>query len=415
MPGEILSPADHPPRTPPSQRSVYSTPKTNISRGSYVSQGAKDKLARLAPDGQRCLITLDIEPLHCCHVVARATEHRIVHQLEYAWGVTAGELHLHTTRNMIYLRAEMHSRFDRQDWALVPTLPVLYEIAAKYFAQEPGSTPLLYTESFPDQEWEYYFVPFRCSPMAFLRFERYSASFTTHTYPYASFGSVKSHVHPYFVICNAAEKEKYHRSQAGYLARSSSDPDVPPSRSTYKDGLQICVRLYETWTSTPAPPLLEPPPDTRSSTSATPSRRSNPTSHPSRASQHGFEQPRHGDESCDAQYSSDLGNGNSCKRARVVSAWTRANSLPTPEQSQNSRNDRKRPVEAAAPKDYYPMHYWTSVSSWVEDVEASSPCKDPYTSNGATAKQCLARYALEEARCPPSGLWEKWVPEYELT
>lgn len=85
MSNETPSPLDSsdnlahtPPHVTQSHRSVYSTPKTNISRGSQVSQGARDKLLGLAPDGERCLITLDKEPLHCCHVVARALDHQIV-------------------------------------------------------------------------------------------------------------------------------------------------------------------------------------------------------------------------------------------------------------------------------------------------------------------------------------------------
>lgn len=44
------------------------------------------------------------------------------------------------------VRAEMHSRFDRRDWALVPTLEVLQRIATTYFDLGPGEKAAVYTK-----------------------------------------------------------------------------------------------------------------------------------------------------------------------------------------------------------------------------------------------------------------------------
>jgi hypothetical protein len=108
-----------PPRATQSQLSVYSTLATNISCGSQASGNTKHRLIELAPDGKRCLVTLDTGPLHCCHVFTLTTDYQTVSQLslalystypllcpgaklERAWGLDQGELHLHKTHNMIW-------------------------------------------------------------------------------------------------------------------------------------------------------------------------------------------------------------------------------------------------------------------------------------------------------------------------
>lgn len=281
---------------------------------------------------------------------------------------------------------------------------------------ECSATSVTHWQSFPNTIWEYHFVLFRRSPVAFLRFGQDSNSFETHEYPYENFGLIKSHVHPYFVICNAAQKENYHRNKAGYLAGSDSGSDLPPSRSTFAGHLKTCVRLYETWV--PPPPashLLEPAPTHRSSTSATSSCQSNRITHRSRAPQHDRGQASRGDDSHDVQYSLRSDVGNSRKRTRAGPTYAGVRSLPTPEQSQKFSDSYQRLVEDAVLDNNYSARSWTSIDIWVKNAKVYEPGQDPNLPSSESARLCLARYDQEGARCPPCGPWEEWVPEYELT
>ncbi|KAG9085207.1 hypothetical protein FRC06_003701 [Ceratobasidium sp. 370] len=424
LPVEVPSPSPkdgccNPPTTlqpdAQSQRHVYTTPPTHISRGSRATTDTKERLRDTAPDGARCLITLDREPLECCHVVPVATEHDKVLRLQYAWGFDQAKvnLHLHTVRNLIWLRADMHTRFDHLDWALVPTPNTLNQIMSQTFMFAPGTIPPYFKSRFPDGEWDYHFVLFRHSPVAFLRFSEDMKSDQTYRYPFGGFGPVKSHIHPYFAICNAARNEIYYRENVPDY--QSDAPGSPPSRSLeYRESLQKCVRLYEMWTSpipapSSGPPPPQPPPPSHHSD------RSGGDSHEPERKQPKTERvlgPAHEPR---APQPSGSNNRGSRKRGREESVLTCAHPLLIPELSQRGTFDGGCRVETVTPKVERLVHRWTSVSSWVEDVKASEPLEDPHNAHTKLVDRCLTKYRGEVARRLPWGPWEEWVPEYVLT
>ncbi|KAG8734890.1 hypothetical protein FRC10_011333 [Ceratobasidium sp. 414] len=318
----------------------------------------EDRPREFVPDGNRCLITLDQEPLECCHVISVATSQESIQRLEHAWGFGEVEekLNIHTVQNLIWLRTDMHTRFDHLDWALVPTRSTLNSIFTATALVAPGKAPPHYQVDFPDTTWNYHFVLFRRSPVAFLRFQEDMESFDTYRYPFSDFGPIISHVHPYFAIVNAAQKELHHRENASYL---SDSPNSPPSRSPdYKKPLEICVLLYQNWMSQNPAPLLGPPPR---------------------------------------------------KRTREESALTCAHSLPAPKQSRKDTCSLGSRVETAVPK----AERLVRIKSWAEDVKASEPLEDPHDTHSEPMDHCLTRYRGEFAR-RPRGPWEKWVPDYGL-
>ncbi|KAG8720219.1 hypothetical protein FRC08_000840 [Ceratobasidium sp. 394] len=384
---------------------IRTTPPTHVFRGSQVDTDTKDRLRETAPDGARCLITLDQEALDCCHVIPASTERDIIRRLDYAWGLSRvnENIHVHSTRNLILLRADMHRKFDHPDWALVPTRSTLNEIFSHTGLLASGAAPPYFRSRFPDTEWDYDFVLFRRSPVAFLRFSEDMESDTVHRYPFGDFGPIKSHIHPYFAIVNAAQKEiHYRKNVAVYL---SDTPGSPPSRSlNYRESLQLCVLLYERWIPSTPSPLLGPPPQLLPLSQPPPPLRKRQKTEPVPNQVNTTQAPE----------PSGSNNGGSLKRGCEESALTCAHSLSTPEQPRRSTCDLGCRVETSAPKVERPMHHWTSVSSWVEDVKASAPLEDPHDTHSKHVDDCLTRYRGELAWWP-RGPWEKWVPEYVLT
>ncbi|KAG9074000.1 hypothetical protein FRC06_011002, partial [Ceratobasidium sp. 370] len=265
---------------------------------------------------------------------------------------------------------------------------------------------------FPNGEWDYNFVLFRHSPVAFLRFSEDMESNQTYRYPFGGFRLVKSHIHPYFAICNAAQKEIHHRENVpDYQA---DDPGSPPSRSLeYRQSLQKCVRLYEMWTSPiPAPssglPPPQPPPPSHHSD------RSGGGSHTPELKKPKTERvpgPAHGPEVPQPSCSNNKGPH---KRGHEESASTCTDSLWTPEQFQRSTNDHGCWVENTTLEVEQLVHHWASIGSWAEDVRASEPLEDLYNTDSTHIDDCLTKYHGEHAR-HPQGPWEKWVPDYVLT
>ncbi|CAE7126984.1 unnamed protein product [Rhizoctonia solani] len=126
------------------------------SNVSPVSVAMKEELSKVAPGGKCCLITRDVRSPEVCYLVDPATPIEMQEELENAWGLEPGELKLDTASNLIWLRHDMHERFDRDEWALVPTEKVLMEMIMFTVCGKPKH----FLKSFPNKIWDYHVVRF---------------------------------------------------------------------------------------------------------------------------------------------------------------------------------------------------------------------------------------------------------------
>ncbi|KAF8599408.1 hypothetical protein BDV93DRAFT_609260 [Ceratobasidium sp. AG-I] len=210
----------------------------SIASGTVIAQ-----TSHVTTVPNRCIITLATRPVEVCHVLSQTAPPQMTWKLEMMWGMEFGTLDLHTIRNMTCLTANMHRMFDENDWALVPKLDFLEKILLT--KQSPNAITRFATYA-SSQSIDYHFVPFRNFPEALIRFDQHEESFQVYRSPFDNFPNVMSHVHPFFVICNAAQKEIYHRDL------DLKNGDMPTGlRNTYAQQLDACVVIYKDWLQLP--------------------------------------------------------------------------------------------------------------------------------------------------------------------
>ncbi|KAG8900585.1 hypothetical protein FRB99_005956 [Tulasnella sp. 403] len=208
-------------RTPPQGSTapdVDATPAVRPPPGSKASQSIRLKLEGQAPDGKRCLITREEYPnIEKCHLMPDALKSKgpVLTRLEYWFGLEHGSLSVDSTSNMLWLRSDLHHAFDQGDWFFLPTLEVLQSIF-NYYSRLKKSRPNPFTEQWPHKgSWEYtvHVVPGQWKPILIFRREYPTHPmtdlldhFTVHQHPYTDFPIIQSHVHPFYVIQNAASK-----------------------------------------------------------------------------------------------------------------------------------------------------------------------------------------------------------------
>ncbi|KAG9039002.1 hypothetical protein FRB95_013680 [Tulasnella sp. JGI-2019a] len=194
-------------------------------------------LAKLAPDGNKCLLTKETANIEVCYLVSLAqTPEETVDRLERWWGLESRTLNLHTQRNLIFLQADLHHGFDRNQFALLPEKTVLQEIFLYYQLTLRRSKPLDYRLKWPHEpivKYTYRVVPTKFTsdgtisrrlwPTATAGAASNGAAHGILPHPDAessvtptavvcsqqspTFPLVESHIHPFFAICNAAVKK----------------------------------------------------------------------------------------------------------------------------------------------------------------------------------------------------------------
>ncbi|KAG8704707.1 hypothetical protein FRC11_009647 [Ceratobasidium sp. 423] len=312
----------------------------------------------------------------------------------------------------MHVRQDMHARFDNQDWALVPTLEVLQAIALFDFNRRGKPASSHYTKRFPDKIWDYHFVPLRPSPIVFCRFNDDREFYKVHNYPFETLRLLQSHVHPFFAIYNAAKKIIYHKDKKNNYP--DSDSQLP---SGFDQHFELCISIFDSWgkpaTETQEPRTITQPPPSNSSHPPGTSR-SQP-SQGSQQSQDRAERARRRNNKSDVQDPPQSGPGAAPQgRKRMVATSTGDQYLPTPEQPLYITNGCDHQLAAMDSETSSGTRHWTSVSDWIEGVKVSGPCEDPYEGYTENEKQSLIQYSSEEARCPPWGPWEEWIPEYKI-
>ncbi|CAE6451554.1 hypothetical protein ACGC1H_005765 [Rhizoctonia solani] len=271
------------PRTPRSGSAAlttYTTPPYNIKYGACVSDAAKGRLTTNSPKGHRCLITWSAWSLECAHVLRRSTKGSRLSTLEYVWGMKFGTLNLDTTQNMMWLSPHLHRYFDAKDWALVPSLADLETIERSSVRGFSFASKPKFTKVCPRGIRSYDFALFKQSTELdpLLRVVDPTCH-SVHLPPYTTLSPIISHVNPYFVICNVAEKDKHYFPDLNADANQGYEniqPDI-------LNRIRLCRAIYDMWMNQKhtAEATLEnqhnaPPPSLHSSAHSSTSRRSNP-------------------------------------------------------------------------------------------------------------------------------------------
>ncbi|KDN47249.1 hypothetical protein RSAG8_03728, partial [Rhizoctonia solani AG-8 WAC10335] len=366
---------------PPSRRgtrsnlSAASAPKTVVSGGSCVSESVEEVLKILAPDGKRCLVTRDVAQIECCRVIARHSPIATLKKPERAWGIRSEDPCLSLDLNLLWLRKEMHGRFENFDWALVPTMKVLKEMVYFGFHRVGGPSSSNYLEKFADKIWDYHFVPFRRSPIVFERYDDSPQGYAAHDYPFANLGLLRSHVHPFFAVYNAGEKAIYHKKKK---AEPNWDTDIPLG---FEECLDVCVKLFNSWNKdaleTLQPDVTSQPPRNPSHPPSTSGGRSRERSQQQAQDRDARAKRRRIDPAAHDPRQSSSGTGAPHGRERMTATSVTDQYLTTPELSVYS-GDRENRLGIICSGTSLPSCHWTGVDDWAAGVESSAPCEDPY-------------------------------------
>ncbi|CAE6462390.1 unnamed protein product [Rhizoctonia solani] len=376
------------PTTPRSTRetSVHITPEQNLPRPPpSISDNSKKKLTRISPLGRRCVLTGSALALECAHVVPRATQGQKLRQLEFAWGLKPRSFNLDTSRNLIWLESTSHSLFDRgPHWGLLPSKQLLDEIFMHTSLNFTYPTQRLFTEAYPHQNRDYTFVQLQAREQSIALYGA-SGSISSEIHsPFRNFPLIHSHIHPYFVICNVAEKDLRLRPEApsdndgtyGYL---EYDPELLAR-------IRLCRTIYQMWIDRSLPRswnLLTVPNSTAAgSTRSTRSTRSNresgsqpPAQDP--GSTRDRKRPRK-DEDC------PTGSNRHAEGACEVSRSAPSSSPLTPHESRLIGNEFGYQTSWSGNRE---ISDWSKVQSWLDRIEVSTHPGDDltlHTVQGAT-------------------------------
>ncbi|KDN35541.1 hypothetical protein RSAG8_11498, partial [Rhizoctonia solani AG-8 WAC10335] len=384
------------------------------SNGSNVSSAAKRKLSEVASCPERCLVTRAPEPYEVCHIIPKATPFLTLFLLERSWdprSCTDKEalaiphnlgakdyfyINVNTTRNLIYLTPNMHTLFDKNKWALVPTADIMDKIMYRQLTSRRHGFHM-YPEG---RDYTFNFVPLDYA-LTFLQFGSDNHPVASHVHPFADLPIIRSHIHPYFAICNTGHK-------AAALGVDGIESLLIPAN--FKLALVQCAEVYKRWVkpkangqnsgpgTSPGPSPSPPGPAPRSSnTSAGTGRNTAPGSR--------RHQTRSQDDSEDIPPTS--GSHGQTKRC-AISFRPRANSLPTPEASQHAETRHC----ASGRSTFKPYDSMIRVQDWVTTIPSDYNPDNPDDDND---NPYLEFYSPEPSRDPPTGPWRTWKPSWTQT
>ncbi|KAJ7626456.1 hypothetical protein B0H17DRAFT_563389 [Mycena rosella] len=190
---------------------LYATPQARSATSSIATR-AKENLEKVSPRKRCCIVTNEEFPraaIEAAHLLPRAADHELLTKLEYAFNLKYKQLHIDTTRNLAYLRADQHRSFDRRGFLLLPTREVLLRVHTfTLSAKEAAKT---YKEVFNETEFEYRIVPlqlFEDGNTVFRKLSDVGPQYES-IFPLPNaeiLPTLKSHVNPFFVIANAGSK-----------------------------------------------------------------------------------------------------------------------------------------------------------------------------------------------------------------
>ncbi|QRV83026.1 HNH endonuclease [Ceratobasidium sp. AG-Ba] len=333
------------------------TPSLNIAlRPPPVSEEIRNRLSEVAPDGHRCVLTLSEVIPDCAHVLSRGTKSHMIRRLEYSWGMKPRSLNVDSSRNLMWLDANSHKLFDHRYWALVPTLTTLENIQKFSNDQLIVKKRPKFTQKFPHAEWEYSFVQLKACTAPYIRYDRPLPQFSVHWPPFSTLSPIRSHLHPFFVICNVAQKDETLRPNIE-SALDAGYETLPPG-SDLLTRIRLCRSLFALWRM-PLPDgfdQLAPPKQSRSDASSghsTTSRRSKrKRGTDDQSSTTGMDDDSQGYEPTESAHSE---------------------SLPTPGESRGTHGEL---AGYRAQNQVQQVPYWSKVGCWLQEVESSTHVAD---------------------------------------
>lgn len=241
-----------------------------------------------------------------------------------------------------------------------------------------------------------------------------SQRFLMHEEPFTGL-AVRLHVHPYYVIYNAAMK--YHK----YLAKR----DRPTLANDLLASLRYCDLVLALWMRKPVKPQPQPPtqaesnsrttthtsthgPTTRSATRSARSQTA-PPSNKSRDNDRASQGTSRGGRKQGTQASGGSGarGGRRGKRKRGESSPASAGSLQTPVASQGKLSAldlAKIEVPDSAHHLLRIEHWAENVGDYASDEERKATKKD--------AQSALEEYSKEKPRVAPRTPWRQWSPRW---
>ncbi|KAG6370563.1 carbon-nitrogen hydrolase [Boletus reticuloceps] len=237
------------------RQSAYRPPTLRISLGTLKGGKKKSnrgKACQANPNDGRCLITCLVEPIDVAHIVAPATETRLLTKLEYVWEKGYCKLNVNTRYNLLHLRSDWHDLYDRFRWMLIPQAEILRKMYVIYVVQKHKTHDL--DKLFKDMSstYKYYVLPSPTLTNPICRFPdvdnmEYHQHFSP---PYVGLGAIESHVHPHYVIFNTGQNLRHHTPAPfdllELLTQITSIKDAAES-------LRTIQKLYTLWTEVDVP------------------------------------------------------------------------------------------------------------------------------------------------------------------
>lgn len=227
-------------------------------------------------------------------------------------------------------------------------------------------------QSFPHAIREFTFAQLLKLDRPYFRFDNYPLEYSAHFPPFTSLSPIRSHIHPYFAICNVAQKDARLRPTLTNLAAEEGYETLAHDE-TLLVRVRLCRTIYQLWTS--LKPLTDSdllaPPNSYATHSSSQSGVSSGHSTTSRRSMpnRGAKRNR-GDGSNNV--SNTWGGGNDLPQLHVGASTIPTDALLTPGASQGAGSKRdilgSSREPAVAP-------YWSKVENWLKTAETSA-CAD---------------------------------------
>ncbi|KAJ7232908.1 hypothetical protein C8J57DRAFT_1578435 [Mycena rebaudengoi] len=175
--------------------------RESLSSSEWVSTSSKrSSHPYITPDGRSQASSVD----------RRAKEKlATLTNLEFSCGLQWKQFHIDTTRNLLYLRVDLHRSFDKNGWILLPDADVLQSISQHM--NDPQRRT--YKQVLLRRQYTYRIIPLQLSRDNISVFRRVSSASEDPQYETINLMApltVESHINPFFAIANAGPKIESH-------------------------------------------------------------------------------------------------------------------------------------------------------------------------------------------------------------
>ncbi|KAJ3507954.1 hypothetical protein NMY22_g16770 [Coprinellus aureogranulatus] len=181
---------------------------TFMARVKRISDASKNRAERAAPNGRRCLVS-GRDTAEIAYAMPRelSRDLSLMRCLEWSWNMREGTLNLDTRQNVFFLAPGLHSLYKEKKWILLPEGHIIERFFSK--PVPPYSGDPISRQGFPvleDETFRYTFFPL--DDLSDIVISRISGDGSEerpilHTHPFKSLPTLKSHLHPKFVLMGA--------------------------------------------------------------------------------------------------------------------------------------------------------------------------------------------------------------------